>query len=431
MKNVFKIILVLAIALTSWSSTALACAPKAKIEGPSGNCVAEQTPLTYTSSHDFPVNAACTYYEWKIEGGTVIGPTGVSVTNGTLCLSEGVECNDWDIKCTETAIWPDIASGSGVPVTVVWSTPESGKGKITFTAREITYDAEGEKIEDKAKDKIEINNSTREPTSIVRSNIQNNSSTFAADLPDDVCPGTVVNWTFNGQPQGTGNPITLPIGRCESGNVCAFTTFGGVSSEEICIFVGFNPQPGSITGPDQVNLEQAVNFSLSAFGAPNISNVLWTIKPNLSGQILNGQGSTSITAIFFNPSVSFVDVCVSGDWLCGTFDLCKRVFIASGGVQAPNDDPSKVRPFIATNEDYQSLNVFPSLLKAGGELTINFPTYDQMVDVTITDLQGRVVFQNRTDQAQVLFPTADLAKGMYVVSVNGIAGLESQKIIIE
>ncbi len=404
----------------------------AAIAGPSGYCVATGTPITYTGTHNFS-SSGCTIYEWTVTNGTVTGPGGVSVTNGTLCIVENAVCLfDISFDCDDADLDNAVASGSGANVTVVWASGVQ-TASLRLKAREV-----GERSLS-ASTTINIDHRPVPLTYISRTNVGSSSSTFRANSSIDACPGTIVSWTVNGNSAGVGNPRTLSVGQCASATVCATATLNGYSSAQICQFFGSDPIPGTISGSEEIPIYEWRPYTFS--GASNVDNTQWYVNPSSNGQVIGSGANASL--ILFNPNASYADLCVSGTWGCGEYNVCKRVFIASPPQatdehatveQSSDQEESNQRNSISNlnvTSNASELSIYPSPIEKGSELTIRIPDYGQMVDVAITDIQGRTVYQNRTDQIELKLGTQNFPKGLYLVSVTNEKGTETEKLIVQ
>lgn len=422
-------ILLVALCICGLNESAQAVTLRASIDGPSGRCVAPSTQHIYTGSHN--VIGGCTVYEWTVTGGTVTGPSGIFVTNGTLCVVESLGCaSEIGPQCDDVTYSSAVGTGNGASVSVVWF-PGVAEPELKLKV----------KVKDAGSDTktIKIDNSAPKPISITRLSTNVFRADFAPD--DELCDGTFIRWTRNGVSEGTGTTQFINIGECSNVTVCAFTDYNGVTSDPTCLLIpNGNALPGTINGPEEIPPLVWRTYTFNINNGP-VNSIGWYVKG--AGQVI-GSGTTA-EVILFDPNVISAEVCVGGTWDCGDYEVCKRVFVMPGGTSTPGnearpqadgtvegDSQQRNSNFSLDANVTQSLSVFPSPAIAGQEVTINLPDYNgQRVAVNVTDIQGRVVYQNQTDQRNLLLRTEDLPKGLYVLTVYSGEKMESKKFMIQ
>ena len=77
-----------------------------------------------------------------------------------------------------------------------------------------------------------------------------------------------------------------------------------------------------------------------------------------------------------------------------------------------------------------SINLFPN--PSNNYLTIAFVSNNKKVDVTITDITGKVIYNTiATDTQKIEVNTKDFAEGIYSVKVNSADFIETKKLVVE
>ena len=84
----------------------------------------------------------------------------------------------------------------------------------------------------------------------------------------------------------------------------------------------------------------------------------------------------------------------------------------------------------------QNIKVFPNPVKKGQSLFINLTvSSNNAYKIELIDATGKSVLQRQQEvvagENNILLPTADLAAGMYLVTISGNDGVVSKKLIIE
>ncbi len=444
MKNYLILFSLLFVGLMG-ASEVYACGGSASITGPNGRCaVPANTPTVYTGTHTFS-SSGCTYYEWEIEGGTITGPSGVSVTDGKLCITENVACfPDLDLSCDVADIDVAVASGNGASVTVTWQPGVVGKLKLKAKEKgTITLSADTE---------ITNDISLPTPTSISFSATGNTSGTFTANLPLALCPGQTVRWTVNGSFAGTGNPRNLSVGLCSTATVCATVTqnVGGttLSSGQACRSFTGGTLIASVVGQLNAPLNGFNDYFLNS-NQP-ISTISWSVSPPSAANFIGPTNEQGVLLTFTQEG--FVSVCATGTTECGnSFSRCITVNVDRNGplnvrpdeeIVAETDrenievseeiiTPDFKLPEAESNQsDEQAFAVFPTLASQGQEITVQLPELNDAAFIIISDMQGRRISQIQVTDSAASINTSDLPTGVFILTAYSGQWMESTKFVI-
>ena len=102
-------------------------------------------------------------------------------------------------------------------------------------------------------------------------------------------------------------------------------------------------------------------------------------------------------------------------------------FPALNGNKVQQDTPAEVIP-----ERELSFKMYPN--PANDWVAIELPLSVEGANITIVDLQGRVILQTKTNIPLFIWETYNLTEGMYIVNITNADGTEkigTQKIIIQ
>ncbi len=444
MKNNLKLFSLLLFVLLG-TSDIYACILETRIAGPSGRCGADAgVATTYTGSHNFS-SGGCTFYEWTIEGGTITGPGGTSVTNGKLCIAESIGCaSEVDLSCDASDVDPAVASGTGASVTVVWAANVVGKLKLKAKEKgEITLGKETSITND-----IEL----PVPTSISYSPNTGSNSTFTANLPKPLCNGQVVHWTVDGNLTAIGNPVNLNVGDCTTATVCAMTaqTIGQVTltSAQTCRSFNGATLIASVSGASEAAVNGFYDYLLTS-NQP-VTSVNWSIVPATAASIIGTSNQMGILLTFLQSGE--IDVCATGTTVCGnSFQRCITVNVTDGGGFLnfrPDEeilaetDRENTQPSTTTAPDFKSLDtetnhstesnfaVFPTLASQGQEITVKLPKLNDAAFIIISDMQGRAVSQIQVTDSAASISTSDLPTGVFILTAYSGQWMESAKFVV-
>ncbi|MEM8907799.1 MAG: T9SS type A sorting domain-containing protein [Bacteroidota bacterium] len=426
-------ILFLVLFFFAFQQNAFACFPDADISGPSGTCVPRGVPITYTGTHNFTTNN-CTIYEWTVTGGTITGPTGISVTNGTLCVVEnaficfpslGDDCDDADISVL-------VAGGQGADVTVVWE--EGVMGELRLNVVEVDGPSDSEIIN--------IDPGLPSPTSISVSNLGTNSGTFFANFDDPPCEGALVRWTINGNNAGTGNPRNLPVGTCVTAQVCAELILDGNTSENVCRNFMGGQLSFNINGLSNPIVNSFVTYQLNV--SQPLDKVEWFTQPAGVATFLPPTDGEAVDLTF--DEVGDFNICAEVTTLCATsFFECKAVSV-SGFIPSPGpggDDPikEKVEAKAALREDpgtplaqtpqLQELKLQPNLIVAQQDFFLQLPALSQTIHLTLLNQNGQVLQERQTGESNLRWSSAGLSPGVYFISARAGQWQSTQRFVIQ
>ncbi len=412
------------------------------ISGPNGRCaVPAGVPTTYTGTHGF-TSSGCTFYEWEVEGGTIIGPGGVAVTDGKLCIVENVLCTaDLAVSCDGADIDPAVAGGNGASVTVIWRAGEDGSLKLKVKEKgEITLSGSAS---------VSNDISLPTPTAIFFNPSSPTSGTFTASLPEVLCPGQTVSWTINGNPAGTGNPRDFNIGECSDAVVCAFvsqtTTGAPLVSGEFCrVFDGGNLDI-TMFGENSAILNGLSDYYLET--NQDVTSINWFTIPAGAGSFLGPTNSTSVLVSFVQTGT--IEICASGLTECGTeFQKCKLVTVAQSNMRPDQDIVAEVdkgnaeTPEIETpsgkqlpdikayRSDDSSFAVFPTLASQGQDITVQLPELNDAATIIISDMQGRKISQLQVTDSSTRIGTSDLPTGVFILTAYSGQWMASTKFVV-
>jgi hypothetical protein len=427
------------VALLGFSTSAEACIFSASIAGPSGRCAAPAgVPTTYTGTHNFS-SSGCTIYEWTISGGTLTGPGGVSVTNGTLCITENLVCFSVLGECNAAAIDVNVASGNGASVSVIWA--PGVVGTLDLNVLEIgttTLSAQARRIVN------DISLPAPSSTSLVDNG--NGTSTFTANFNTEPCPGTVVNWTVNGNPAGTGNPRTLSVTSCSNATVCAFTsqTVGGVTVTSASTCRTFSGAcNGEMVGPETATINSFLNYAVWC-NLSSISTIEWSISPLNGVWITNGTNNPYFDIVITDPGVYYI--CAIGTTTCNqVFEYClaTNVTIGGGGFIKTQDNGASAEDMniskqqLASSDSHaddnslKKLSAYPTLLENGQILSVQIPGLEQPAHLQITNLQGQVVNRQMIGESNTSIDLPNLVPGVYILSATVGNWFESIRFVVK
>ncbi len=444
MKNYFILFSLLFIGILGTSEANACTQPDVDIAGPSGRCGAlADTPTTYTGSHNFP-EPGCTYYEWTITGGTVTGPNGTFVTDGTLCITEDPFCfRDLSLACDEAGLDATVITGNGSNVTVTWQPGVVGKLKLKVKEKE-----SGTTREETITNDISLPN----PTSISFSPNTTTSGSFTAVLPQPLCTGQSVRWTIDGNNAGTGNPKNLNVGLCTTATVCAATiqTVGSstLTSQQTCRSFNGGTLDASISGQTEAAVNGFYDYFFSS--SQPITSINWTASP--AGSV-NFVSQTNDDAVFLGfLQTGNISLCASGTTSCGnSFQRCLTVNVtqSGGGLYVrPDEDviaevdrhnmqppaskiPNIQQGNITTNNIGQSdFVVFPTLVSQGQEITVQLPVLNDEAILIVSDMQGRTISQIQVTDSAASISTSDLPTGVFILTAYSGQWMESTKFVI-
>ncbi|MEM8908046.1 MAG: T9SS type A sorting domain-containing protein [Bacteroidota bacterium] len=418
----------LLVAMVQQQSTAC----NASISGPSGRCATTPgTAITYTGTHNF-TSSGCTFYEWTITGGTITGPGGVAVTNGTLCVTENVSCaSSLAGSCDAAALSTAVAGGNGASVSVVWDAGVQGSLRLRVRERGT--------IAFSASDDLSVDLRLEQPTSVTIVSQNNTSGTYRANFSEALCPGTSVRWTVNGSFAGTGNPRNLSVGACSNAQICATAVQGGTSSAVRCRSFSGGSLSYDLFGWNTATVNSLVDFSISS--TQPMSNINWfTSPPNSAVFILPPSGD--YVELYFTNS-GYLDVCVDVTTVCGQqFLECKTVNVTNFIPQA-GEDPIKEQATEnaqlreepssqpKTTKSDQVMKVRPTLVHQQQDLIIELPQGSTATQIDIIDINGRLVSSQTTQATAVQLSTQALSPGTYFISAQTSQWRSTQKIVVQ
>jgi len=82
------------------------------------------------------------------------------------------------------------------------------------------------------------------------------------------------------------------------------------------------------------------------------------------------------------------------------------------------------------NSFASSINIFPN--PAIDKLTIALASYNQKVEVTITDITGKIVYATTAGETQLIeVNTQDFSEGIYMVQIQAEGFIATKKLVIE
>ena len=85
---------------------------------------------------------------------------------------------------------------------------------------------------------------------------------------------------------------------------------------------------------------------------------------------------------------------------------------------------------VTDNSFASSINLFPN--PATNHLTIELPNANKKVEVTITDVTGKIIYSTTASETQKLeVNTSDFAEGIYVVQIQAADFIAMKKLVIE
>lgn len=85
---------------------------------------------------------------------------------------------------------------------------------------------------------------------------------------------------------------------------------------------------------------------------------------------------------------------------------------------------------IIENSFASSINLFPN--PATNHLTIALPNTNEKVEITITDITGKIIYSTTVSETQKIeVNTKDFAEGIYVVQIQTADFIETKKLIVE
>lgn len=431
MKNLFTLLILTLLTTVAFQQESFACW-NASITGPSGRCGAPAgVPTTYTGTHGF-TSSGCTVYEWQATGGS-ISVGGATVTSGqTICVVENLSCVGGTIfDCFIAVVDPAVASGNGASISVTWNQGVVGELKLKVKEKgEITLSGSDDIVNDI---------SVPTPSSISVSNRTNSSATFTANFDDALCPGMVVNWTINGNPAGSGNPRSLPIGYCTSNaQVCASVSQGNITSPSVCrSFIG--SLTSSLNGPYNATTNSFVNFTVNS--TQPMTSINWFAQPASSVFFFPPTDGAYVDLYF--TATGTIDICVQASTVCGQqFLECRQVNVTNFAPNAIGSTPTvKVPETAATtlrDGEYDQSNplqgseliVFPTLIDQQQDLQIQLPTEATEATLFLTDINGRLLVERTiTDQSSTL-STDQLSAGMYFITARSGKWSSTKKIVV-
>ncbi|MEI7896134.1 MAG: T9SS type A sorting domain-containing protein [bacterium] len=174
---------------------------------------------------------------------------------------------------------------------------------------------------------------------------------------------------------------------------------------------------GAITGKDTVCLNQG-NYT---YGVPVITGAVlyaWTLPAGVS--IASGQGTNQVTLTMGATAVSGT-ISVKGENTCGqgTESLKPLVVKNCAGIGQNNLDAA--------------IKVFPN--PVSGELTISISGKENQLDLMITDMNGKVVYNERltgiTSDYRKKLDMTGFAKGVYFLKLSANNKVYSEKVIVQ
>ena len=146
-----------------------------------------------------------------------------------------------------------------------------------------------------------------------------------------------------------------------------------------------------------------------------------------------------------------VKVCASGTSVCGaSFERCYDVFVnpsdggGLGGLQenpvesttqedrgASNNATNDLSGMVTAKKVIPSMSMYPSPATKGQNVTLQLPQLSEMAEITVMDLQGRMLLQERTTETQPTLATGQLPAGLYIIRVSAGDWMETTKLVIE
>jgi len=418
MKKLFHFSILIFVLTLSVQQQSFACFFNATITGPEGRCAA--TPgvaTTYTGTHNFS-SSGCTIYAWTIAGGNITGPSGLSVTNGTLCLTENISCFSLlDGGCTLAGTNGTVASGNGAAVTV----------------SEITVREDGNRNTISRSDNIRVDNVLYTPRFISR-DLNPSSGTYTANFNEgeEPCPTMQVRWTRDGNFVGTGNPINIGLGFCETGTICATVVEGGLSSGERCTGVNGEVFTGEISGPGTAVINVVQQYTIQS-GIP-LTSIQWYTNPSFAA-IIFGPSAETTSLVFPGPPLGTIQLCVDITNTCGdSYTECKNINVVGGDNTTDPKGGIDDHLFSQTTKNQiktDKMNIMPTLVDQQQDLQIELPELAEPATLSIMDMNGKVVLQQEVSGKWAQVSSKGLQAGMYVLIGQTSQWRSSQKFVVK
>ncbi len=170
-----------------------------------------------------------------------------------------------------------------------------------------------------------------------------------------------------------------------------------------------------------VVVEKTTTGNVATNGETSFEHVMMKMLPDASGtdvSLANGQEYTiTLSADMSNTNVEEMS------------DLAVIAFIQNDStkevMQAANS--TEVMSVEDLTQNGNSFIVYPN--PSNG--IVNFRTDDTVIDLTIFDISGKEVYQSKEFNTQDELNVSHLEKGVYIISIEGESGNESQKLIIQ
>ncbi len=168
----------------------------------------------------------------------------------------------------------------------------------------------------------------------------------------------------------------------------------------------------------------------------------WSDLPFGAILVVNGSGAFGSTGDWSDTTDRYlgIRITVGGDWFYGWVRVSVDPYIISFTISdyAYNSTPNQPilagqgQPNFGTTENSfaSTINLFPN--PATSHVTIDFGNNNQKVDVTITDVTGKIMYSTSASETQEIeVNTEDFKAGIYVVQIQAGDFSATKKLVIE
>jgi hypothetical protein len=166
-------------------------------------------------------------------------------------------------------------------------------------------------------------------------------------------------------------------------------------------------------------VEKTTTGNIASNGETSFKNVMMKMMPDASGTTLNCTHDVPVT--------TSITTDLAGTFIEDYSDLEVVVFIQNNATKEIMQSTYAIEQALATNEfSVAKINVYPN--PSNGLITIDSTT---AVDVTVTDLTGKVVFSAKQITNQSPLNLTNLQKGIYLVKMANENGEQTEKIVLK